>query len=226
VLLAAASVASATTTYVASGTAGGVTIDAQASFTFTNTTLTLTLTNLLDGPTTVAQNISDFEFTIASLSGTTPTLTPYTGASTNTIAPSVVTITSSGFTTNTNSGQGFDPGWAFSYSAGNFALNGLAGAANVPAYTIVGPPGSGYPDHGSLLTDSHNPFINQSASWVFNINNPGGNPLTVTNIVFSFGTVAGDDFYLTPEPASWLLLGTGLAGLLLVSRKAARRKTA
>ena len=55
---------------------------------------------------------------------------------------------------------------------------------------------------------------------------PGGNALNITNVVFSFGTTPGDDFFFTPEPGSWLLLGTGLAGLFLVARKTARKRAA
>jgi len=232
-LLAAAGVASADTTWVvAQGTSsGGNAIYAEADFTFTNNLLTLTLINWQAAPTSVGQNISDFEFTISSLSGTPVTLTPYNGTSTQTNAPTLVTITGSGFTTTTNGGAGYDPGWAFAYSAGNFALNGLAGAANVPAYTIVGPPGSGYPTSGSLITGSHNPMIYTTATWVFNISHPGTSALAISNVNFSFGTTAGNDFTCgsqgqtcyTPEPSSWLLLGSGLGALLLLASKTARK---
>ena len=230
-LLAAASVASATTTFIAQGTSsGGNSVYAEADFTFSNNLLTLTLTNLLVNPANAAQNISDFEFTIASLSGTTATLTPYTGASTNTKAPQLVTITGPGYTVTSNGSAGYDPGWAFAYSSGNFALDALAGSVNGPAYTIVGPPGaSGYTNANSSLTNgAHNPMIYQSATWVFNVVNPGGSVLNITNVNFSFGTTAGNDYTCdashnfcaaVPEPGSWLLLGSGLAVLLFFARK-------
>jgi PEP-CTERM motif len=235
-LLAAAGVASATTTFIAQGTSsGGNTVYAQAEFTFSNNTLALTLTNLLVNPTSVAQNISDFEFTIAAFSGVTSTLTPYNGTATNTEAPQLVTINGTG-TNQFVIGGAADPGWAFAYSAGNFSLNGLAGSANGPAYTIVGGPGSGpaYSNANSSLTSApHNPMIYQTATWVFAL--PGANAVSnyaITNVNFSFGTTAGNDYSCTtqgcysPEPGSWMLLGTGLAGLIFFARKAARKRTA
>ena len=234
-LLAAASVASAATTYViANGTSsGGNTISAEAAFTFSTNLLTLTLTNTLANPTTVGQNISDFEFTLASLSGAV-TLTPYTGSSTNTKVPTEVFVTGPNFTTQNNGGLGYDPGWAFSYSAGTFALNGLAGSASGPAFTIIGPPGAGgYTNAGGSIAGNgpHNPFIYQTATWVFNISNPTGATLAITNVNFSFGTTAGNDYTcgspgqvcVAPEPGSWLMLGTGLMALLFFAGKTARK---
>ena len=231
-LLAAASVASATTTFIAQGNTnpGNNSIFAEADFTFTNTTLTLTLTNLLVNPTSVGQNISDFEFTIASLSATNATLAPYPA----TKAPQLVTINAPSYVvSNTNSTTG-PPGWTFDYSAGNFALNGL-GAAHTPAYTIVGPAGaSGYTNANPSLGGPHNPFIYETATWVFNIVNPSGLAQSITNVNFSFGTTAGDNytcgapgqFCYAPEPGSWLLIGSGLAVLLVFARKSARKTTA
>jgi hypothetical protein len=231
-LLAAASIASADESFNANGTVAGVTISANADFVFTTNLLSLSLTNMLAGPNTVGQNISGFSFTITSLSGTTPTLVPYTSPAPHTVAPELVNITAGVPSFTTNGGAGFDPGWAVTVSSGNFALNGLSGSVNGPKYTIVGPPGSGYPTNGSLDTSSHNPFIYTSAQWVFNIVDLPATEFKVTNVVFTFGTAGTDTFSCddsgctAPEPSSWLLLGTGLAGLIFFGQKAARKKSA
>jgi hypothetical protein len=78
----------------------------------------------------------------------------------------------------------------------------------------------------------HNPFIYETATWVFNIAGVTDATTSPTNIIFSFGTqVSGVVFYscdasgfYAPEPGSWLLLGTGLAGLIFFARKAARKR--
>ena len=238
-LVAAASVASATTTYVANGqTTTGETVKAKADFTFTTDLLTLTLTNLLVNPSDAGQNITDFGFTIAGLSATNATLVPYSNSTTTTtVAPQTVTISGPGFVTAGNSGKGFDPGWAFAYSSGNFALDGLTGSANGPAYSIVGAPGAGgYTNANSSLTNgAHNPMIFETATWQFQIVDPNGAVMPITHIVFSFGTTAGQDYFFcdgnggcgdTPEPASILLMATGLGAILLLARKATHKRTA
>jgi hypothetical protein len=231
-LLAAASLASATPTYVATatGTASGsnLPIDAEADFTFSANHLTLTLINLLTNPTSVAQNITDFEFTIGTLTGTLSTTTLPSAGST-------VIVNSDGSFAITNTPV--NPGWAFSSSGGVFSLNGLAGTQN-PAYSIIGAPGGATYSaaDGSIANTGgpHNPFIYQSATWVFDISGVTATTKP-TNIVFSFNTDVGDNFVCdasngfcatTPEPSAWLLLATGLAGLAFFAQRAARKKTA
>jgi|GEM_PF-2037560 len=229
--LASAGIAGATTTYIANGTTStGQTVYAEADFTFSTNLLTLTLTNLLVNPSNVGQNITDFEFTIASLAGT-PTLQAYP----STVAPQLVTITGNGPSDYSIASAGYDPGWAFSYSSGNFSLDGLTGSANGPAYSIVGAPGAGgyTAANGSLKTNPHNPMIYQTATWAFNIANNSGTDLPVTHIFFSFGTAAGEDIFscdtaggclATPEPNSLLLLGTGLGAVAFVALRAKRKR--
>jgi hypothetical protein len=228
-LLAAATVASATTTYnvVASGssTAGNI-IKAEADFTFATNLLTLTLTNLLVNPTSVGQNITDLQFKIASATGG--------GTISSAIAPRTVSVAGNG--TPTLGGPVNPVQWSFTPSAGGvFTLEGL-GVPGAPAYTIIGAPDASnmYSNaNGSIAGNGPpNPFIYETATWVFNIAGVTDATTSPTNIIFSFGTQGGALNYYScdssgcyaPEPGSWLLLGTGLAGLIFFARKAARKR--
>jgi PEP-CTERM motif len=218
-VLLAASIASATPTYVATvtGTSGGLPVSAEADFTFGTGTLMLTLQNLTVNPTGVAQNISDFSFTIA----------PATvGTLTSSSAATIAVADNGSFA---SAGTVNPVPWAFMFNSGVFTLDDLGAGGAGPADTIIGfPGGSTYSNANDSIAKTggpHNPFIYQSATWNFSI--PGVSPSTTpTSIIFSFGTTPGDDIIFTPEPGSWLLLGTGLAALFLVARRTARKRTA
>jgi hypothetical protein len=230
VFLLVAGTASATIspqTFEASGTStGGNAIHASAEFSFNNLTLTLVLTNLFPNPESVGQNITDFSFQL--------NIVPACGGGnclTGASAPSTVTVASK--TSNTVSNVAVDPKWAVSLSSSTFLLDGLAGANN-PAYSIIGPPdGSGnYSAAGGSIAGNgaHNPFINQTATWTFHISNLTPGPITVSHVIFSFGTAAGNTFscddsgcgggggQAVPEPVTLLLTGTGLIGLYFIRR--------
>ena len=221
-LFLAVALASASTTYSATGMETGLNnIDASATFDFGSGTLVITLTNLESGSTTVAQNISDLEFT-TSAGGTTV----YGGVSGTTIDCSTGTCVASstpvtgtwGFGTN-----GTDqivcivrPGTATLTTA----------ASGTPAYTIIGPSPV---DAGSIKTSSHNPFYDQTATFTFT-NSLFTTATTANNVVFSFGTAAGDNVDgvcmggicpagTVPEPFSLYLTGGGLALVGLLARR-------
>ena len=242
-LLLVAGVASATDitssyTFEASGTnTGGATVDAKAQLTldFTNFTLTLTLTNLLSNPNSVGQNITDFDFQLLSSGQTINPGGTAANCLTSAVAPSTVSVAKGGGYTVHNTPV--DPQWAFSLNSGVFTLDGLAGGHN-PAYSIIGPPGGATYSNakGSIAGNGpHNPFINQTATWTFNIPNLATG-VTPGHVVFSFNTTSGDLFSCdsdpmhcesvppssVPEPSALVLIGSGLIGIGFL-RKRQRR---
>ena len=195
---------------------GGNAVDAKAIVTTGAGTVTVQLFNLLVNPTTVAQNISDFDF---ALSGTTSlgSLASSSGQD--------ITVASNGTFT---LGSTVATGWAFtSPTAGSYLLNVLGAAG--PTHTILGAPGAGgtYSNaNGSIAGNGpHNPFLNQSATFTLNITGVTTDT-TVSSAIFSFGTAAGDNVpggsgpnSTVPEPVSLSLVGSGLLALGLLRKR-------
>jgi hypothetical protein len=198
---------------------GGNPISAQALFVTNNGQLVITLTNLQSGSTTVAQNISDLEFIVSTgLAGTTTLVSSGQEIDCSTTSSCVV----GGFAST---------GWGLGTVGGESILCIICGNASMtithsgqPSHTILGPNAV---DQGSIATGSHNPFINQTATFTLS-NSSILASSTITGVVFSFGTTAGDDVGgcvvgascgggpgggQTPEPVSMLLMGAGLVGL-------------
>jgi len=185
---------------------GGGAVSASATLTVSPAgTLTVVVTNLQANPTDVAQLISDISFTT-------------TGAPTGTLASSSgqqLTVAGNGTFA---LGSTVATGWGLDTSSGgNLHLTALGFVG--PAGLIIGPPGAGnlYSNaNGSIAANGpHNPFINQSATFTFSI--AGLTSVSqISNFNFSFGTTPGVNVpgggTPTPEPASMLLLGTGLLG--------------
>jgi hypothetical protein len=196
---------------------GGGAVDASATVT-TNAgagTVTVQLFNLLVNPTDVAQLISDFDFT----------LTGVTGGTLSSSSGQEITVNSGG--TSTLGSGTVSTGWALSGS-GSYVLNALGAVG--PAHLIIGPPGAGglYSNaNGSIAGNGpHNPFLNQSATFTIGGLTGLTADTTVSGVVFSFGTTAGDNVPVgsgpsstVPEPVSLSLVGGGLLALGLLRKR-------
>jgi hypothetical protein len=196
---------------------GGNPVKAAASVTTGAGTVTIQLFNLLVNPTTAAQNLSDFDF---SLSGTTAL-----GSLGSSWGQDITVAADGTFTL----GSTVATGWALSSpTTGSYLLNVL-GTATGPAHTILGAPGIGgtYSNaNGSIAgNDPHNPFLNQSATFILNITGVTANT-SVSNVAFSFGTTSGNDVgggSSVPEPLSLSLVGGGLLALGLLRKRLPRQ---
>jgi hypothetical protein len=196
--------ATSTVSTPSGSTAGGLPIDASATFTTSAGALDITIFNNLANPTSIIQNVSDLFF---SLSGVTSgTLASSSG--------NEIFVAADG--TTSNGGTGVSTGWVLSISGGVFHLDGLNTAADVPAHTIIGAPdGSGvYSNANSSITGNgpHNPFLESGA--MFTIADASITADTiVSGVIFSFGTASGTNVPSnTPDNGSTLmLLGIGLA---------------
>lgn len=201
-------------------TGGGCsTTNVTGTITAGNGTVTITLNNNLTNAQVVSviQNISAVYFQVSGYNGGAVTL------GTNT---STASVTVNGDGSATPGGAQISTGW----TAGNngntitvcvicaFGLDAPAG----PDRTIIGGDATNaYPNANGSIADNgpHNPFLAGTVTFVLNV--PGvTTQSTFSNVVIQFGTTAtppnGQE---VPEPASMLLLGSGLIGIAAGFRK-------
>jgi len=202
----------------AGATTSGGAVSAQATFTAGAGSLTITLQNLLVNPKDVAQLLSDLDFAI-----------PLTASTTLTSSATFINVNADHTTTAGGSGP---TGWVFSALTGNhYTLCDICTGAAGPSNLIIGPGPYGNANGSIAGNDPHNPFINQTATFILTNSSITPNSL-VGDVVFSFGTTAGidvpgvpqqNDTPGVPEPTTASL--AGLAVLLGIVGRLRQKKS-
>ena len=183
-----------------------------------NGTVTITLNNNLTNAQVISviQNISGVYFEVSGYNGGAVTLASSNSTNSTNVAGGVGTL----------AGAVNPTGWGAGNSGSTitvcvicaFGVNAPAG----PDHTIIGGTGSGFyaNANGSINNNNpHNPFLTGTVTFVLNVPGVTVNS-TFSNVVIQFGTTATPpETQETPEPASMLLLGTGLLGAAAAARR-------
>jgi len=192
-------------------------VSAEADFSYAGGVWTLALTNLTPNIKDAGQLLTDIFFTANGTTISSSDLSSQTG--------NLITVLAGGVISDVPSGTSNTLGWAF----GTATLNGVTGnelcvicqgavsspQGITPAQGILGPPTAGvYSNANPSIAGngSHNPLVENTATITFT---GLGSGITFGNVVFSFGTAAGDTVS-APEPGS-LSLWLATAGLLALA---------
>jgi hypothetical protein len=199
--------------FVVNTTIGGTgQVNAQATFHQSGGNLLQISLQNLGVTANVGQAISGIQFQICDASGNVLNLT----GSITTQNNAMVSVDGSGNVTNLGT---LASGWGLSSAGPSFTMTALGftgNGTNPPDETILGSLSG--PNASIAGNGPHNPFINQTGvfSLTLSQNLPAG--FQICNVVLLFGTgpssvSATPGATTVPEPASMLLLSTGLAGI-------------
>jgi hypothetical protein len=201
-----------------STTSGGM-VAAEADITTGAGTVTVVLKDLVVNPASAAQCLSALTLTFSNAVGAN-SLTSSSGQERS--------INSDGTFTD---GGTVATGWLESSTTNTLKVDDLGGAG--PAHTIVGAPGPGnlYSNaNSSIIGGTHNPHLNQTATFVFSAAGVTANT-HITGAMFQFGTTDGSDTVTggpvtVPEPStlSFALVSMALAGAGAAWRRHRARK--
>jgi hypothetical protein len=197
------------------------TTNVSGSITAGNGTVTIILNNNLTNAqvNSVIQNISGVYFQASGYNG---------GAVSLSASNSVQSTNIDGAGNAVLAGAVNPTGWAAGHSGSTitvcvicaFGINAPAG----PDQTIIGGTGTGtYPNAGGSIAGNgpHNPFLVGTTTFTLVVPGVTVNS-TFSNVVVQFGTTATPPGGQVPEPASMVLLGTGLVSVAAGLRR--RRK--